>query len=115
MSSAVDGRSSRRDSPRPPGRPQPADLAALLEDLEAARLAVVDAGDPCCEPGCECCARWTVALTLLRESARVHLAGELRIAPCHPECLLCASIEWQGTPAAVLPPAPFSGPANGAG
>jgi hypothetical protein len=49
--------------------------------------------EPCYE--CECCGLWQDALQMLRDHAARHVAGELRLAPCHPECLVCAEVEWQ--------------------
>ncbi|HLY84804.1 MAG TPA: hypothetical protein VKQ71_17600 [Acidimicrobiales bacterium] len=63
--------------------------------LETARQAVADAGDPCFE--CECCRRFALALELVKASAELHLAGELRVAACHPSCLICSSTSWQSS------------------
>ncbi|MGI8685117.1 MAG: hypothetical protein ACR2MO_08545 [Acidimicrobiales bacterium] len=52
-------------------------------------------GGPCLD--CGCCAHWTAGLELLREHAVRHVAGELRLAPCRPGCLICGEIEWQTT------------------
>lgn len=50
--------------------------------------------EPCYR--CACCELWAAALQLLRDHTARHVAGELRLAPCDPECLLCAEIDWQG-------------------
>jgi len=62
--------------------------------------AEVDVDEPGPEPcyGCACCELWQGALQLLRDHTARHVAGELRLAPCDPECLLCAEIDWQGPP-----------------
>jgi hypothetical protein len=49
--------------------------------------------EPCFE--CPCCALWAESLQVLRDQIARHVAGELRLAPCHPDCLLCAEVEWQ--------------------
>ena len=53
--------------------------------------------EPCY--GCDCCELWQGALQLLRNQAAAHVAGELRLAPCDPECLICGEVDWQGPPA----------------
>lgn len=82
-----------------------ADDAELLEMLKrevdagiAAKMAEVDAmvaaaPEPCYD--CECCALWTESLEALRASITSHVAGEMRLRPCSPECLVCGSVEWQ--------------------
>lgn len=50
--------------------------------------------EPCY--GCRCCGLWAAALETLRDSIKGHLAGELRVAPCSENCLVCAEVEWQG-------------------
>lgn len=50
--------------------------------------------EPCFD--CECCALWAISLQALRDSIVRHVAGELRVSPCSPECLVCAQIGWQG-------------------
>lgn len=55
-----------------------------------------EAPEPCY--GCACCELWKEALQTLRDHVARHVAGELRIAPCDPECLVCAEVEWQGPP-----------------
>lgn len=47
---------------------------------------------------CDCCQLWKDALQLLRDHVARHVAGELRLAPCDPECLVCAEVDWQGPP-----------------
>lgn len=56
--------------------------------------------EPMPEPcyGCQCCESWQAALQLLRDHTARHVAGEVRLQPCDPECLLCAEIEWQAPP-----------------
>lgn len=48
---------------------------------------------PC--QACECCRRWARSLATLRAHIERHVAGEIRIAPCDAECLVCAEIDWQ--------------------
>jgi hypothetical protein len=43
---------------------------------------------------CECCAAWAEGLATLKEHALRHLRGEIRFAPCHPDCLICAEVDW---------------------
>lgn len=52
--------------------------------------------EPCY--GCECCGLWQRALQTLRDQIGKHVAGEIRVAPCDPECLVCAEVDWQGPP-----------------
>lgn len=49
--------------------------------------------EPCM--GCPCCAKWTIALEILRNHAQRHIASEIRFAPCFEDCLLCAEVDWQ--------------------
>lgn len=62
--------------------------------------------EACLGPGCSCCRAWTEALHILNRSIQDHVAGELRIAPCDPECLVCAQIDWQARTAPELPELP---------
>lgn len=55
--------------------------------LNQLRAQAAAAGDPCYD--CECCAKWAMALELTAASARSHVAGEARIAPCSPDCVIC--------------------------
>jgi hypothetical protein len=72
------------------------ELAELLAAMEAARALVACAGDPCYDCACcACCARWSQALELLQAAARHHVAGELRLVECHPDCLICGAVSWQ--------------------
>jgi hypothetical protein len=48
---------------------------------------------PCYD--CACCAEFNEALEVLAGNIRDHLAGEVRIAPCTPECMICAAVDWQ--------------------
>ena len=48
---------------------------------------------PCYD--CECCTEWTAALEVMARSIREHVAGEFRVAPCSPSCLVCAEIDWR--------------------
>lgn len=59
------------------------------------RAELEEGPEPCY--GCPCCALWAEALQLLRDHAATHVAGELRLAPCDPECLICGEVEWQAT------------------
>lgn len=52
-----------------------------------------DGHTPCLE--CECCARWGASLEVLAASMKRHAEGEIRFAPCDPECLVCAQIDWR--------------------
>ena len=52
--------------------------------------------EPCY--GCRCCALWAKSLQTLRDHIERHVAGEVRVAPCDPECLVCAEVQWQGQP-----------------
>jgi len=49
--------------------------------------------EPCYR--CPCCSLWTESLQQLRDSIVAHVAGEIRIAPCSPDCLVCGSVDWQ--------------------
>ena len=65
-------------------------------DIDEAAAEADDAPGPCFREGCRCCTSWTEALQLLRDSIKEHIAGEIRLKPCSSECLVCATVEWQG-------------------
>jgi hypothetical protein len=71
-------------------------LESVADRLDAAAHARAEAElEPCFADDCPCCAAWTAALEKLRYSIARHTAGELRVAPCHAECLVCAQVDWQ--------------------
>jgi hypothetical protein len=49
--------------------------------------------EPCY--GCRCCGLWATSLETLRDHITRHVEGELRVAPCSENCLVCAEITWQ--------------------
>jgi hypothetical protein len=53
-----------------------------------------EAPEPCFD--CECCRSWTASLQQLRDSITAHVAGEIRISACSPDCLVCGTTDWQG-------------------
>jgi hypothetical protein len=56
-------------------------------ELNQLRAQAEAAGDPCYD--CGCCAKWAMALELTAASARAHVAGELRLEACSPDCVIC--------------------------
>jgi hypothetical protein len=77
------------DVPDPDAR-----IREAIADVEAGLEEKAGSADPCF--ACECCSRWVPALEQLRDSIKAHVAGELRVAPCSPGCLVCAEVGWQG-------------------
>jgi hypothetical protein len=56
-------------------------------ELNALRDLATELGNPC--EDCECCVKWGIAMELATAAMRAHVAGELRVAPCSADCLVC--------------------------
>jgi hypothetical protein len=71
------------------------EIDRTLAELEAQMVKALaePLAEPCWE--CACCDLWTERLEALRASAQFHVRGEVRLKPCHPDCLICGAVGWQ--------------------